>query len=324
MNWAKNKFLAGLAAAMVVGCGALGYLLWSSASQYDEANNSFIKQAARLKQLQTQPLYPEQSNLDKVEQQRLDTVQAGAAFQLQLKPMAIALEPVSPEEFADKLRATVSDVVQKADAAKIKLPNKFYLGFNDYQGKLPSKEAAPVLYRQLKAVEIAAKTLIDNRVAAIADIQRDPLPEEITDKPAASAPQPASARNPAAAGNKPAATSNPAALFAAFPFQIQFTADQEPLQNVLNALSSNRAPFFVIRSLSIKNSGSKAITKDSVAPPPAFATPTPPPVAATGTGSSAAPATSGSVESLHFILGTERLNVTMRIDMVVFASPDGK
>ena len=37
MNWIKqNKFLSGFIAVMVIGVGALGYLLFTAKSRYDE------------------------------------------------------------------------------------------------------------------------------------------------------------------------------------------------------------------------------------------------------------------------------------------------
>lgn len=299
MNWGQNKFLIGFGVVMVLGCGALGGLLWQSTAQFSELSAQYDEQVNTLQQLQILPLYPEQGNLQKLKDQKQVVTDAGLALQKQLEPLMFPMEQITPEQFQDKLRATVSAVVEKAGGVGVKLPDKFYLGFNDYQSKPPRTEAAAVLYRQLKAVDLAVNTLIDNKVDAIATINRTPLPEE--------------ADAPKVPAGKPAGKAKPV-LLSKFPFEIQFSSEQAHFRRALNELARSEKQFFVIRPLSIKNTVEKPLLKTD---PSASAAP----VDTTATGdASQAP----KAQSRRYVVGMEKLNVTLRLEMVVFASSSPK
>src|ERR1043166_420311 len=85
---------------------------------------------------------------------------------------------MTPEAFQDTLRKSVIALADKAKKANVKLPDRFFMGFEDYQASLPKPEAAAKLGRQLQAVEYALNILVDNKVDAINALRRTPLPEE--------------------------------------------------------------------------------------------------------------------------------------------------
>jgi hypothetical protein len=285
MNWGQNKFIIGFGAVMLVGCGTLGALLWQAGSQFSDLTDDYHNQVAQLQGLQNQPLYPEQGNLEKLEVQKVAAMKDATAFQAQVTPMAFPLETISPEQFQDKLRATVSSVTAKAVSAGVKVPDKFYLGFDDYQGKPPTVAAAPALNRELRAIELAANTLIESKVIALTGIKRDPLPEESKSKP----------------GPKPSS------LVAKFPFEIQFSSEQVPFRKALNALASNRNQLLVVRPLIIKNSVDKPISK-----------------AGNAQSSAGVPGAPDANGRLKFLVGAETLSVTLGIEMIVFSNPVAK
>jgi len=61
----------------------------------------------------------------------------------ELKMRAAPVGPMAPNEFQSRLRIALNAVTDKARANKVKLPDKFYLGFNDYVSALPTESAAP-------------------------------------------------------------------------------------------------------------------------------------------------------------------------------------
>ena len=94
-----------------------------------------------------------------------------------------------------------------------------------------------------------------------------------------------------------------------YPFEIQFTTDQRAFQSVLNELSKNTRQFFIIHPVAIKNQSEKAPKKiDPASARAATARP--------GAGDAAKP----GAEKLRYVLGAEKLNVTLSFDSVVFAS----
>jgi hypothetical protein len=93
-----------------------------------------------------------------------------------------------------------------------------------------------------------------------------------------------------------------------YPFEVHFTASQPAFQKVLNDFAASKEQFFITRNLLIQNTNPKPVARDDSTPAAAPAT--------TGTDSSGAPA-----QELSFIVGTEKVDVTMRVDMVAFNPP---
>jgi hypothetical protein len=233
-------------------------------------------------------------------EQKETYAQSVADLQKKLVSMEFPLAPLSPEQFQDRLRKSVADISQRAEGMGVKLPEKFYLGFDRYQAEPPRAEAAGLLGRQLSAVEFVVTKLLDSRVEAINAIQRTPLPEEAG---AAQKTTPAKGA-PVKGGAQPqkGAASN---LVNLFPFEIAFTAEQNRFRRILNDLSSGKERFLVVRNLRVKNQNEKGPSREEeIAPQPA---------APEEPGSTPAPA------GIKPIVGTERIEATMRIDTVDFA-----
>ena len=317
MSWKQNKFLIGFGVAMACGVGTLGWFLFQSYSQYSDLSTTYEGQAQELQQLQTQPLYPEPSNLVKLKAQKDAVSEAAETLQQQLVPMSLPLVPITAEQFQDKLRATVSAITEKARTLNVTLPKKFYLGFDQYQSQPPKTEAASALDRELRAVEIVVTTLLDNKIDAIASMTRAPLPEEEDASAPASRPTATPAR-PVSGGAKKAEGKTP--LFTSFPFEIVFVSDQNRFRRSVNEIARNTKQFFIVRPLKVQNTRERTTSK--IEPANLFkpvSTPAPT-LSTSGTGG---PVVSGSASgpNLRYLVGTEKLNVTLRLNMVIFASP---
>jgi len=305
MNRGPDMFLIGLGVVMVGGLGTLGYFGYQSYSEFSDLSSQYDEQAKELRRLESLPLYPEQSNLAKLKLQRETASEDVQTLHKQLLPMTLLLEEISPAQFQDKLRAVVSGVVDKARSAGVKLPEKFYLGFSEYQNMPPKTEAASALDRQLRAVQLAVETLLENKVDSIEGIIRTPLPEEAEVK----TPAPAPAAKPL--GTKK--TAEKPVLFTKYPFEIDFTSDQARFRRTIDALVANDKQFFVVRPLTIDNSVDRAILKVDPNSP----------ASGNSGGAPAAGAAGGKhagQPSLHYLVGTERLKVALRLEMVVFAN----
>ncbi len=305
MNLAQNKFLVGLGAVVLVGAGALGYLTWNASTQYAATHEAYEKLANEYIALQKLPLYPNAENLKKLEEGREQVNVAAEALQAKLASVNLPLEEISPEQFQDRLRATVSAVTERADGSGVALPANFYLGFDRYQSQPPKTELAPLLWRQLKAIELAVDTLISSRVSAITGLTRQPLPGEDGAAAAPAAPQ----RKPRAAA-KPAAAAAGAPLVSEFPFQLSFTAEQAQFRRALNELVANPKQFFIVQPLLVENQNLKP-TPRAVAGLPGAVAPLP-------GGVPHADATSATRERETYVVGTEKVNVVLRLQMVIF------
>lgn len=311
MNLGQNKFFVGLGAVLAIGCLGLGWMLYQSYSSYDAANTVYQDQVAKLQQLQSLPLYPEPANLKVLEEQKKVAAESAVTLHQQLVPMSFPLEPLTPEQFQDQLNATVKALVERAAKAGVALSDKQYLGFSEYRTATPKPEAAAVLGRQLKCVELAVSTLIDRKVASIDKITRTPLPEE----------QDPAKLQTTEVKPKQTGPSKPA-LLSKFPFEIQFIGEQKAFQGAMNDLSKNDKQFFIIRPLLIKNQQEKTPKKiDPAAEKAAAAAASVAAVnAAAVTSGTSAPQPTPPPEKMKYVLGAEKLNVILRFDSVVFAS----
>ena len=88
--------------------------------------------------------------------------------------------PLLPNEFQAQLRQVATDVIERARASKVQLPESFNLGFDEYATSLPNTAAAPHLGRQLRAIEWIVNTIVDAHVDSLQSLTRSTLPEEKT------------------------------------------------------------------------------------------------------------------------------------------------
>lgn len=320
MNWVReNKFLSGFIAVMVIGVGALGFLLYTSWSNYSEVTDTFNEQASALHTLQSRIPYPDDNNLAKYKAEENDYIDATHDLAATLSGMVLPVKDLTPAGFQDELRQTVSDVTADAAKAGVKLPDKFYMDFDKYETSPPPAEVAGAMGRQLAALKLAVEIVINEHVDSIDGLQRTPFPQE--------------AGTPANGGGGHGGGfggggfggggfggggrrgGGEGGLVEKFPFDLRFTASQPVFQKVLNDFAASTTQFFITRALLVENTNPKPTVKGA-------ATPTPTP-ATTGTDSSGTPDTSGtnSAPSISYIVGEEKLNVDMRVDIVAFHPP---
>jgi hypothetical protein len=308
MTWFKeNKFVAGVLVVTVLGAGALGWLLFGAKGKYDESASAFDKQAAELNRLETAPAYPDDQNLEVLKDQKVKHLAVIADLQKSLVAAEFTADPVSPTSFQDQLRAAVTQLTGRPGVPG--LPKGFYYGFEPYLTTPPNPEAAPVLGRELKAIQLIFQILLDSgkgRVQSVSYFSREPLPEEAVKK--AEPPKPAAPKKP---GEKQAPVVEP--LVKPHYVDLVFVAEQRAVADVLNALASNKQQFYITRYIALHN------TKET--PPPRDA------VSAVAVVDPNAPATPPGPGSLDvavkdpIILGKEKLEVTVRVEIVDFAPP---
>ncbi|MEA3188145.1 MAG: hypothetical protein QOD99_1975 [Chthoniobacter sp.] len=306
MTWIReNKFLSGFFAALIVGVGVLGYLLYSASGKFTEVSETYNKDAGELKRLQTLAPYPDEGNLTKLRGQKDGYLAATADLQKTLAAIEFPMETMTPEQFQDKLRASVSKLTEKAAAADVKLPEKFYLGFETYQTSLPKADAAPALGQQLSAIEFLVNALIEDKVSALLSLVRTPLSQENQAAAAATPERAQLSRSAGAAPNRE--------LIKKSPVLVTFLGEQSRVRKWVNDITSAKEQFYVIRLLSIKNENPKGPSRTELADTGAAA----PPAIDPTTGAAASP----TPNTLKFIVGTEKINVSAQIEILGFAPP---
>ena len=332
MSWvSENKFLTGFGAVMLGGLGTLGYFTYSAMDKYDAATGKFDSAVNELKRVEGTKPYPNTAHLKELEAQKQEVGGKLDALQTDLKKRVLGVEPLKKEEFQDKLKEAVARVSTKAAAARVTLPDKFYLDYK-YQSSPPVDAAAPVLARQLRAIELIMDVLTTAGGIELKDLKREELPEERGVKRSKSADQGGKKKT----GRESGGESSGQHLVEKSSVIIKFGSKDATLRQVLNALSSHKQQFFIIRRIDVQNehaeSPPKVVAAAPLAPPPGLGDGAKPPEPAAAPGVAPAPepavapaAAPGAHQgSLVYAFGKETVEATIEIEILDFAEPEAR
>ncbi len=287
MTWFRqNRFLGTFLAVFAVVLLAVLYFLWSAKSRYEEARARFDENAAEFNRLQRLHPFPNEANLRKLKTQGEDLTGEVKKLREELKTRSLAVVPMEPNEFQARLRQALASVSEKAKANKVKLPDNFFLGFDEYAAALPDTAAAPILGQELAQAEMLVNLLLEARIDALTSFRRVPAP-----KPASTPAGPAAVRKPTAPAH-PEVERNVV--------EASYVATPTAARRVLNQIASAKEQFYVVRTLHVLNEKDKGPAKEDTA----AATAPPPPA---------------SNSAFNFIVGNERLQTAARIEMLTFA-----
>jgi hypothetical protein len=218
----------------------------------------------------------------------------------ELKKQVLAEVPLAPNEFQTRLRQTSATTADKAKTNRVRLPDNFHLGFDEFTAALPTTAAAPLLGQELAQIDLLMSVLIDARVDALTAFKRTPLAEEKT-----------GTASPVPPGRKPPGqtAAGPNMLERAI-VDLTFTSSPSAARKVLNQIATSNQQFFIIRSLHLRNEQEKGPTRETAGGANAGAAET---AAATGAGSKPAP-----TSAIKFIVGNEHVETTAQIEIVRF------
>lgn len=293
MNWFReNPFLGRF--LIVFGVCLLGttWFFFSAKGDWDEASARFANTASELNRLERLAPYPSADNLRKMKAHAEDYAGALAKLKDELKMRVAPVAPMAPNEFQTHLRVAMNAVADKARANKVKLPDKFFLGFDEFASALPNEAAAPLLGQELVQIEWLVNGLLDARVESVSVFRRAPLREErgTTALPTAT---------PSAAAT--AATTN---LLERNVVELTFVSTPATARKVINQIAGAGQQFCIIRVLHVRNEKDKGPPREagSETTAPSIPSAKPSPAAA-----------------LNFIVGNEKVETTAKIEIVRFA-----
>ena len=297
MNWFRENRWLGTFLIVFGLCALLSlFFLFQAKSSSEDAMTRFNEAATERTRLESLNPYPTQENFRKMGDFLKNYAASLDKLKQDLRTCMLPAPPLAPNEFQSHLRQSIVAVTDRARANKVKLPDNFALGFDEYTAALPSTAAAPWLGQELAQVELLLDLVIDARVDAVTALVRAPLPEE---KPSPS-PAPGGPRKPAAP-----APSGPKMLERGV-VDVTFASSPSAARKVLNQLGTSSQQFFVTRTLHVRNEQEKGPVRE--ASPAAGATPPPAPVTC--------PRKAGS--ALTFIVGNEHIETSARIELIRF------
>ena len=288
MSWFKeNPVLSVALLACLLIAGAIAYYASEAASTYQAAHDSLTSQINAFSSLQKKSPYPTEENLKIITASRDKYAEALAGLKETILKMEAPLEPITPQEFQDKLREGVNDLSKTAKEKNIKLPEKFFFGFDEYQSQLPSPEAAPALNRDFRVLQKLLQNLVSLPVESINILER----EAVTEAGPTPTPQPTAKKTAAAPSAPPILSTR---------FKLSFTAPQEKMRAAINLIPKSEA-FLIIRSLAMENTKPAAPSKKDSSPPLA------------GNQKSA---------TLQVLLGNESVKTDLSLEILDFPEPE--
>src|SRR5437763_3005930 len=162
MSWFRqNRFLG--TSLIVFGIAVLAalYFVWSARSSFNDARAQFDQNATELSRLQRLTPFPSETNLRKMKTQADEYTADLNKLKDDLKTRVLPVVPMAPNEFQSRLRQAMTAIGERARANKVKLPENFFLGFDEFASALPDTAAAPFVRPHVAAVEMVLSVVID-------------------------------------------------------------------------------------------------------------------------------------------------------------------
>jgi hypothetical protein len=305
MNWFRQNRSVG-AFLVLFGACVLGAvcILFRAKNDWDDAAIRFNETAVELNRLERLAPYPSSENLRRTKKHLEDYASALATLKEELKTRVFPITPMAPNEFQSRLRLTMAAVADKARANKVRLPERFSLGFDEFTSSLPNELAAPLLGQELAQIEWLLNTLCEARVEALSTFRRTPLGEEHGPTLPVSISTSRKSGTIAQAG---------ATIIERNVVEATFVSTPAAARKVLNQIAGASQHFFIVRLVHVRNEKDKGPPREgamdsgvAVATTPSLAT------AGSPEGKPAA------VAALNFIVGNERIETTAKIEIVRF------
>lgn len=275
-RWIGN-FLITFLLVLLVGL----WFLFHAKRSFGDAMTEFNVAATERSRLEHLTPFPDEENVKKTQIElenygvRLNGVKG------ELGAQVLPTAPMAPNEFQSRLRQTILNTTEKARANRVKLPENFCLGFDEFVTSLPGTSEAPLLGQELRQIELLAGILIDAKVDGLAVLKRVNLP------PGSLVPT-TSAKAKAAKSVAQRST-----------VDLTFAASLSAMRKVLNQIANSERQFFIVRTLYVRDDQLKGPSREETA------------------GGAITATTSPGV--LKFIVGNEHIEISVRIELVRFA-----
>jgi hypothetical protein len=274
--------------------------LFDAKGDWNHAVTRFNQSTAELNRLERLAPYPSADNLSKMKAHAEDYEAALAKLKDELGRQVLAVPLMAPNEFQSHLRVAMTGLAEKARVNRVKLPDKFYLGFDPFVSALPMEMAAPLLGQELAQIEWLLHTVLEARVDALISFQRARLVEEDETGPGA--------LNRVSTARKSGAAPR---LLERSLVEMTFLSTPAAARKVLNQISGASEHFFIIRVVHIRNEKDKGPLRD-VSLDRTGDLPTAP-----SAGPAGSPGTKSPVAAaLNFIVGNERIETSATIEIV--------
>ena len=305
-NWFReNRWLGVFVLVTGVCTLAALWFLFSEKGAADDAAAQFNSAADERNRLERLDPFPSQANFRKMKVHFDNYTASLEKLKENLKTHVIPASPLAPNEFQTRLRQSMLAASEKARVNRVKIPDNFALGFEEFTTALPNTADAAVLGQQLAQAELLANILIEARVDAIASFKRVAAPSG-----GATTGTPLTGPAKTSAGSAAKVVDHAA-------IELSFRAAPSVMRRVLNQIAASPQQFYVMRTLHVRNEKDKGPPREQPGATPAAVA-----GASTGTAATPSPTTPAGKPAanaaLNFIVGNEHVDTSARIEMIRF------
>ncbi len=327
MSWIQeNRFAAGLGGITAV--AAVGLIAWAVAAGkgYSKTKEEYDTTASEVEKMVKGPVYPNEDNLSAKEKAVKEYKESVESLAKSFDKFRTPTPPnIEPGEFNDAVRKALDATTKAITDAKGEVPAEFFMGFEAYREAPARKEATGILSYELEAITNLFAGLAASGPAKVLNTYRPLLEEE-------------EGKTFDAKGKS----------YRALPFELAFSGKEEVFRKFLSSLDDSGKYYYVIRSVRIVNEKLKAPTsadgmfkteEDAATSEGGAAAPGADPFGGAAAGGfvlpgeePAAPAAEetpapaaepaapagGSGVILQEVLGKEKINVFLRLDIIQF------
>lgn len=275
-RWLGN-FLIALAAALLIGI----WFLSQAKDSFADAMTEFNAATAERSRLEHLNPFPSEENFKKTQ---LELENYGArlnGLKGELAAQTLPPSPLAPNEFQTRLRQSTDITSEKARANRVKLPENFHLGFDQFATSLPGTSEAPLLGQELQEIELLTGILIEAKVDSLSALKRETRSPGTT---TGALPTPQNMAKPVVERTI---------------VDVTFAASPAALRKVLNQIASSERQFLIVRTLYVRDDQLKGPPREQTANAVATATTSP--------------------GALRFIVGNEHVEATARVELIRFS-----
>ena len=310
----------GIFAALIIGGSA--FYAFMGYSKYSEAMGSWDEKVRTIESLERKVPYPNEENAeglsgkkDEFEKAVVELFESLEAFQRPLD------KTLTNTQFQEKVKERVQSFREYAKTEEMELledPQAFQLGFDAYATDIPKPELVPYLDYELEAIDKLLRQLTDTDAEALLTFERDLIP-----------------------GEDGGAERQESSVVHKYPIRLRIRARHDSFQRFINQMANDKEFFYILRVLKVKNENPegpiKLVADDGTTDLPAFINQITQEVASyaklvewgypdTPIADIAPIAREEGFElnkqDARVLMGEERLNVFMVIDIVRFVSPE--
>ena len=310
----------GIFSALFIGGSA--FYAFTGYSKYSEAMGSWDVKVRTIESLERKVPYPSEGNAealaggkDEFEKAVLELFESLEAFQ---RPLDAQL---ANTVFQGNVKQRVQSFREYAKTEGMELlddPQAFQLGFDSYATDIPKPELVPYLDYELEAIDRLLRQLVDTDAEALLTFERDPIP-----------------------GEDGGAERQESSVVHKYPIRLRIRAKHASFQNFINQMANDKEFFYILRVLKVKNENSegpiKLVSEDGSTDLPQYINVDTKEVASyaklvewgypdTPAADIAPVAREEGFElnklDARVLMGEERMNVFMVIDIVRFVSPE--